>query len=158
MSMGFDLGGTLGWALMRIDDKGGVTTCASGQRKLVRHNGRRYVDLMCLFVELCDQAVPDVVSFEEVMFMHRMSQEWNALYHGQIAVLQVVAWDERCMEPVGVYVGEAKTMATGNAQADKGDVIVAVERHCGHRVRGEHEADAIAVAVAAGAGWRRERT
>jgi len=102
---------------------------------------------------LCDAHDVDVVGYESVMFMHTMSQQWNALYHAQVGIIEMVSWWEN-VACIDVPTGDVKMRAAGKGNATKAEIMVGVEAGLGCIVEGEHEADALSVAVQAACRWR----
>lgn len=142
MTLALDLGTKTGWAVTTSTGK-----IKSGTIKLDRGRftggGRRFVAFEEWLIEIRREYRFIEVFFEEVR-RHRGTDAAH-VYGGLLAVL--TKWCEQQVPVIpyeGVPVGEIKRHATGKGNADKPQMIAAMQA-LGHSPKDDNEADALAI-------------
>lgn len=138
--LALDLGTSCGWAFAPVGASiiSGVWDLRPG-----RHSGggMRFVHLLARLNDLYGAKRIDMVVYEEVR--RHLGVDAAHVYGGLMGTL--TAWcEEKSIPYQGVPVQRIKKFATGKGNAQKADVILAVEAW-GYRPADDDEADAIAL-------------
>jgi crossover junction endodeoxyribonuclease RuvC len=106
--------------------------------------------LDCIYQRLCetlDDVAPDLVVVEEVFSLKRFPE--SGILLGKVTGVVLLAVHRRGVPATQVSVREAKQILTGNGNASKAQLEMAV-RHtlaCGNPIRPTHAADALGLAL-----------
>jgi crossover junction endodeoxyribonuclease RuvC len=106
--------------------------------------------LDCIYRRLCDtlvDAAPDLMVVEDVFSLKRFPK--SGILLGKVTGVVLLAGHRRGVPTVQLSVREAKQILTGNGNASKGQLEMAV-RHtlkCSEPIRPTHAADALGLAL-----------
>lgn len=149
MIVAFDLGMSMGWAVLG-DDGGRVE---SGRLKLPsKPRALRWVDAAKLTQQLLNAWRPARVVFERPVGRNDGGGRATFVVHGGLlAQIEVAAHEIGLLEPVALSPAEWKKAATGNGNASKPAYVAAAnERFKLHLdIKGEDEAAALLIGYAA---------
>lgn len=138
--LSLDLGTTTGWAL----SKNGEIRSGSVSFKDTPFDCKdsKYTKLRRWLENQKEHYGIDAIVYEAVTMLHKGSSAAHT-YGGFMATVQMFG-DKHEIPYEGVSVGAIKKFITGKGNANKGDVIKAIQSR-GHKVKDDNEADALAL-------------